>query len=398
MEHIITLVAAVLFIGSVVGSIVGNMIASELYDSSPQLARWLINAATARLPERHRERYREEWLAHLAEYPGKLRQLGHALGCVRASLVLLKSIDDDYVAALQGGILSRNDSWQTTLCKKCEVSGIGIHSGLPATVSLCPAKANSGFVIVRTGGATDQERTIQLGIRAATATEFATVLGDDSGPIVSTVEHVLAALRGLGVDNAIIKIDGPEVPILDGSARPFVTAIEQAGIELLTAPRQYIRVLKPVRVASESSYGELRPNDQGFRVEVEINFDHPSIGLQVCALDINPDAFRCEIASARTFGFMLDIAKLWSAGYALGASFENTLVVNESRVLNPEGKRFPDEFVRHKVLDAVGDFACAGAPLLGTYRSLRGGHKLNHAVLTALLSDPSAWALVDRKN
>ena len=221
------------------------------------------------------------------------------------------------------------------------------------------------------------------------------MLGDASGPLCSTAEHVLAALRGLGVDNALVEIDGPEVPIMDGSADPFVAAIDQAGIVSLSAPRRYIQVLKPVRVNSDGAYGELRPYRHGFRVEAEIEFDHPLIGYQTMEIELDPTTFRREIARARTFGFMRDVAKLWSAGYALGASFENTLVVTDNRVLNPEGVRYPDEFVRHKVLDAVGDLALAGAPLLASYRTIRGGHRLNHAVLSALMSDPSAWTVVE---
>jgi UDP-3-O-[3-hydroxymyristoyl] N-acetylglucosamine deacetylase len=154
-------------------------------------------------------------------------------------------------------------------------------------------------------------------------------------------------------------------------------------------------VLRPVRVARGESFGELRPHSQGFRIELDIEFDHPLIGRQGIALDISPDAFRRELARARTFGFMRDVSKLWSAGYARGASFDNTLVINDDRLLNPEGLRFRDEFARHKALDAIGDLALAGAPLLGAYRSVRGGHKLNHAVLSALMADPSAWVLVD---
>src|SRR5262249_44053237 len=159
--------------------------------------------------------------------------------------------------------------------------------------------------------------------------------------------------------------DGPEVPILDGSAEPFVVAIEQVGIATLNAARRYIQVLKPVRVATDDCFGELSPYRHGFRVDAEIAFDHPLIGRQSFAMDIEPDGFRRELARARTFGFLRDVAKLWSAGYALGASFENTLVVTEARVLNPDGLRYSDEFVRHKVLDAIGDLALVGAPLLG---------------------------------
>ncbi len=193
----------------------------------------------------------------------------------------------------------------------------------------------------------------------------------------------------------VVEIDGPEVPIMDGSAAPFVDAIDQAGLTARALPRRYIEVIKPVRVAKDGALGELRPYQHGFRVEAEIEFDHPLIGRQALALDIEADTFRREIARARTFGFMKDVAKLWSAGYALGASFDNTLVVTEDRVLNPEGLRYADEFVRHKMLDAIGDLALAGQPLLAAYRTVRGGHKLNHAVLSALMADRSAWRVIE---
>ena len=222
------------------------------------------------------------------------------------------------------------------------------------------------------------------------STEFATVLGDREGPLVSTAEHVLAALRGMGVDNATIEVDGPEVPIMDGSAAAFVAAIDQAGIVAQSASRRFIQVLKPVQVVMGDSFGELRPYAAGFRAEVEIDFANPVIGRQKYALDLSSERFRREICRARTFGCMNDVARLWSAGFALGASFENSVVFDEARLLNTEGLRFSDEPARHKVLDAIGDLALAGLPLLGAYRSVRGGHKLNHAVLTALLADRSA--------
>ena len=284
---------------------------------------------------------------------------------------------------------------QTTLRDHTELCGVGIHSGLPVTLTLHPADADTGLRFVRTRLDGWQEREIPADMSAVTATEFATVLGDASGPLVSTAEHVLAALSGLGVDNAVIEIDGPEAPIMDGSAAPFVAAIDAVGLQILERPRRYIKVLKPVQVAKGDAYGEIRPNPRGFRVEAEIEFQHALIGRQARALDIKPETFRREIARARTFGFLRDVASLWNAGYALGASLENTLVVSDNRILNPEGTRFPDEFVLHKILDAVGDLALAGAPLLGTYRSVRGGHKLNHALLCALMADASAWTWVD---
>ncbi|HLH92755.1 MAG TPA: UDP-3-O-acyl-N-acetylglucosamine deacetylase [Xanthobacteraceae bacterium] len=284
---------------------------------------------------------------------------------------------------------------QTTLRVDASVAGIGVHSGLPATLTLHPADGDTGIVFLRTGLDGRPDCEIRADVRAVTATEFATVLGDHRGPLCSTAEHVLAALAGLGVDNAVVEIDGPEVPIMDGSAEPFVAAIDQAGIVTVSAPRRLIEVLKPVRVVRDSSIGELRPYARGFRLEVEIDFDNPLIGHQALALDLDPASFRREIARARTFGFMRDVAKLWGAGYALGATFDNTLVVTDNRILNQDGLRFADEFVRHKALDAIGDLALAGAPLLGAYRSVRGGHKLNHAVVSALMADRSAWRLVE---
>jgi UDP-3-O-[3-hydroxymyristoyl] N-acetylglucosamine deacetylase len=284
---------------------------------------------------------------------------------------------------------------QTTLQRDVAVTGIGVHSGAPATLTLHPAEANTGIVFLRCGRDGKPDREIRATFRSVTATEFATVLGDHEGPAVSTTEHVLAALHGLGVDNAVVEVDGPEVPIMDGSAAPFVDAIEQAGVVALPERRRFIQVLKPVRITKGESYGELRPHLRGLRVETEIAFDHPLIGRQTLAMDVEPDVFRRELSRARTFGFMRDVSKLWSAGYALGASLENTVVVAENRVLNPEGTRFADEFVRHKAIDAIGDLALAGAPLIGAYHSVRGGHKLNHAVLCALMADRSAWTYVE---
>jgi UDP-3-O-[3-hydroxymyristoyl] N-acetylglucosamine deacetylase len=285
-------------------------------------------------------------------------------------------------------------SRQTTLRAQASVVGVGVHSGLPVTLTLGPAPVDAGFIFVRTGleGA---DREVQATAEQVIATEFATVLGDRDGPLVSTAEHVLAALRGMGVDNATIEIDGPEVPIMDGSAAAFVAAIEQAGIVSQPAQRRFIQVLKPVSVAIGDSFGELRPYANGFRAEIDIDFANPVIGKQSYALDLSPERFRREIARARTFGLMSDVARLWSAGFALGASFENSVVFDDERLLNTEGLRYADECVRHKVLDVVGDLALAGLPLLGAYRSVRGGHKVNHAVLTALLADRTAWRVVE---
>ena len=259
---------------------------------------------------------------------------------------------------------------QTTLRSQATVTGVGVHSGLPVNLTIGPASVDAGFIFVRSG-LDSSDREVRAEAESVIATEFATVLGDRNGPVVSTAEHVLAALRGMGVDNATIEVDGPEVPIMDGSAAAFVAAIDQAGIVSQSAARRFIQVLKPVQVAIGDSFGELRPNTSGFRAEVEINFANPVIGRQSYVLDLSPERFRREISRARTFGCVNDVARLWSAGFALGASFENSVVFDDERLLNTEGLRYGDECVRHKVLDVIGDLALAGLPLLGTFRSVR---------------------------
>src|SRR3982074_3187993 len=225
-------------------------------------------------------------------------------------------------------------SRQTTLRSQATVTGVGVHSGFPVNLTIGPASVDAGFIFVRTG-LDGCDREVSATAESVIATEFATVLGDRDGPLVSTAEHVLAALRGMGVDNATIEVDGPEVPIMDGSAAAFVAAIDQAGIVTQSAARRFIQVLKPVQVAIGDSFGELRPHAAGFRAEVEIDFANPVIGRQSFSLDLSP-----EISRARTFGCMNDVARLWSAGFALGASFENSVVFDETRLLNTEGLRF----------------------------------------------------------
>jgi len=286
---------------------------------------------------------------------------------------------------------------QTTLRSHVTVTGVGVHSGATVNLSMGPADADAGFIFVRTNcdEGSAEGREIRAGVGAVVATDFATVLGDRDGALVSTAEHVLAALRGMGVDNATIEVDGPEVPIMDGSAAPFVAAIDRAGTVQQAAPRRFIEILKPVQATVGDTFGELRPYADGFRVEVEIDFANRMIGRQRCGFDVTPEMFRHDVARARTFGCMSDVERLWKAGYARGASLDNSLVFDDDRVLNPEGLRFANECVRHKVLDAIGDLALAGLPLRGLYRSVRGGHKLNHAVLTALMADRSAWRVVE---
>ena len=281
---------------------------------------------------------------------------------------------------------------QTTLAREIEVSGTGVHSGAPASVILHPASPDTGlkFLVSKRGKIVSE---IGADVRAVKNLTLCTVIGDERGTTVGTVEHLLSALRGLSVDNCHIEIDSREVPIMDGSAAAFVRAVDEAGLRELPMPRKFIKVLKPVRVQEGNAWGELAPHSS-FNLDVEIDFDSPVIGRQRLTLDLNPGTYRNELARARTFGFMRDVEMLWKSGLALGASLENTVAIGEDRVMNSEGLRYPQEFVRHKMLDAVGDLALAGAPLLGSYRSVRGGHRLNAHVLKAMLDDPEAWALV----
>ncbi|WP_257197868.1 MULTISPECIES: UDP-3-O-acyl-N-acetylglucosamine deacetylase [unclassified Bradyrhizobium] len=284
--------------------------------------------------------------------------------------------------------------YQTTIRAPATLEGVGVHSGLPASLTIEPAGVDQGIVFVRTG-LDGGSRQVQAVASSVVATDFATVLGDGEGPLVSTAEHVLAAVRGVGLDNAIIRIDGPEVPIMDGSAAAFVSLIDRVGLSTQSAARRLIKVLKPIRVEIGDSFGELRPYSQGFRVEVEFDFSNPAIGHQRYVVDVTPESFRLEIASARTFGLMEDVSRLWAAGFALGASFENTIVFNDTGLLNRDGLRYADECARHKVLDVLGDFALAGLPLIASIKTVRGGHKLNTAILTALLADNTAWVIVE---
>jgi len=284
--------------------------------------------------------------------------------------------------------------YQTTVKSRVSLSGFGVHGGKPVTIHFNPADPDTGIVFSKQR---DDGETVEIRALAAEigATDLCTMLGDSSRGFVGTVEHLLAALSSLGVDNLNIEIDGDEVPILDGSSARFVEALDQAGIQQQSVKRRYIRILKPVRIDSGASWAEFRPHD-GTRFEVEIDFESPAIGRQFYAANITPELFRRDISRARTFGFMRDVERLWAAGYALGSSLENSVVIGEDhKVINIEGLRYSNEFVRHKMLDALGDLALAGARFIGCFRSYRGGHKLNAEALRRLLSDRTAFEIVE---
>jgi UDP-3-O-[3-hydroxymyristoyl] N-acetylglucosamine deacetylase len=284
---------------------------------------------------------------------------------------------------------------QTTLREAVTLKDIGVHSGKPARITIFPAEANSGISFLRTGLENGRERLIDARHTAVAATELQTVISDGNGASIATIEHCLSALSGLGVDNALIEIDGPEVPILDGSAAQFVDAIDQVGTVTQSKERRIIKILKHVRVEMGAAWAELLPSSSGFKLDVEIDFENPVIGRQRRVVDLTPSHYRRDLARARTFGFMSDVEKLWKAGFARGASLENTIAIDEDRVVNPEGLRFHDEFVRHKMLDAVGDLSLAGAMLQGVYRAYMPGHKLNFKMLEALFANRSAYAFND---
>lgn len=284
---------------------------------------------------------------------------------------------------------------QTTLSAPVTLQGFGVHSGAPASLTLHPAASNHGIVFLRTGLGESGDRLIPARQTHVSATALCTVIGEPTSGSVATIEHLMSALAGLGVDNALIEIGGPEMPIMDGSAGEFVTAIQNTGLIKLSSARRYLKVLKPVRIEQGRGFAELRPFDRGFRLDVEIDFDSPVIGRQRKVFDLEPGAYVREISRARTFGMMRDVEALWKAGFALGASLDNTVAIGDDKVVNPEGLRFPDEFARHKVLDAIGDLALAGYPLLGQFRSFCGGHKMNVNVLEALFSDRSNYAVIE---
>lgn len=287
--------------------------------------------------------------------------------------------------------------FQTTIAKRIFVSGAGVHSGAPVTLSFLPAAVNTGIVfnVIDSAGV---RHPIKALVSEVGATDLSTKLANAEGITISTIEHVMAAIAGSGIDNMVLEIDGPEVPIFDGSSAAFLEAFDEAGLSQQSAKRRYIRILKPSRVESGASWAEFIPYE-GTRYEVEIDFETPVIGRQKFAGDMDDAVFRKEISRARTFGFMRDVERLWAAGLALGSSLDNSLVIgDDNTVINPGGLRYPDEFVRHKTLDAIGDLSLAGAPFIGCFRSYRGGHRLNASAVRALLADPSAFEIIEMQH
>ncbi|MEM9733543.1 MAG: UDP-3-O-acyl-N-acetylglucosamine deacetylase [Pseudomonadota bacterium] len=280
---------------------------------------------------------------------------------------------------------------QHTIADRIDLSGIGVHSGEKVSLSLLPADVNTGINFVRTDLPAHQQVDIPALSSAVAATDLCTILGDPASAHVKTVEHLMAALMGMGLDNVLVEVDNPEIPVLDGSSEEFVDAILSVGLKAQGRSRRRLRVLREVHVPMGNSWGTFTPHECP-RFEVEIDFDDEVIGRQSYAVDLTPESFAKDVSRARTFGFMKDVESYWAAGFALGSSLENSVVIGEDNtIVNPEGLRYENEFVRHKLLDAVGDLALAGAPIMGCFQSYRGGHKLNAIALEALLSDPANY-------
>jgi UDP-3-O-[3-hydroxymyristoyl] N-acetylglucosamine deacetylase len=276
---------------------------------------------------------------------------------------------------------------QKTIKAAIQCRGVGLHTGARINLVLHPAAPGTGIVFRRRdlGGV-----EIAAHWRNIVESSLCTTIGNDTGVKIATIEHLMAALAGLEIDNAIVELDGPEVPVMDGSAAPFVFLIECAGVVEQVAPRRGIKVLKPVRVGINGNAASLVPAD-GFRLSFAIDFASGAIRQQEVSYDLYVENFKHEISRARTFGFLDEVERMRQAGLARGGSLENAVVISGDRILNKEGLRYDDEFVRHKVLDALGDLYLAGGAILGHFHGVRSGHALNHQLIEALFADPSAW-------
>ena len=282
---------------------------------------------------------------------------------------------------------------QRTLARALEFSGFGVHSGLPVTLTIEPAPADSGYLIARKLESGVTVGPVAVHFSRVTRTTLCTTLDLGDSVSVATVEHVISALSGMGVDNALITLTGAECPILDGSASPYVKGIMEAGLDVQPAPRRYIKIMRQVLMRNNEASAALEPYN-GRMLDLEIDFDSRVIGRQRMIFDWTPRKYCEDVSRARTFGFVRDAKILRQAGYALGSSLDNSITVHEDRILNPGGLRYEDEFVRHKLLDAIGDLALCGLPIYGRFRSYKGGHALNALVLHGLFASEANYEIV----
>lgn len=284
---------------------------------------------------------------------------------------------------------------QRTLRNPVQCNGVGLHSGLPVKMTLLPAAPNTGIVFRRTDVPAAQG-VFPARWDVVAKTMHATLLQNDHGTTLSTVEHLMAALAGIGVDNVTVQVDGLELPIMDGSSEPFVFLMDLAGIVEQNATRRFLKILRPVEVTIGNKHAVMQPAD-AFEIECSIDFDASAIAQQSTTVTVNETTFRNDISRARTFVRLAEVDALKAHGLAKGGSLENAVVVDDAAVLNPEGLRFSDEFVRHKVLDCIGDFALAGAPILGRLVAARTGHALNNALVRAIFADPANYTYVEQE-
>jgi UDP-3-O-[3-hydroxymyristoyl] N-acetylglucosamine deacetylase len=281
---------------------------------------------------------------------------------------------------------------QRTLKEPVRTTGVGLHTGVKVEITLRPAPPDTGIVFRRMD--LDPPAELKADPYLVTDTRLCSML--ESGPAkVSTVEHLMSALAGLGIDNALVDLTGPEIPILDGSSAPFVYLLQSAGIVEQDAPKRYVRILRPIEVRDGDKLARLTPHN-GFKIEFTIDFKHPVFEKsgKTVSIDFAETAYAKEVARARTFGFMHEVEALRNSGLALGGSLDNAIVMDEYRVLNVEGLRYEDEFVKHKVLDAIGDLYLLGYPIIGAFEAHKSGHALNNALLRELLQHQEAWEFV----
>ena len=279
--------------------------------------------------------------------------------------------------------------YQTTIKKSVELVGIGLHKGSPVKLRLEPLESNSGIVFYRS----DVDVSIPLIPANVVDTKMATVIGKD-GHVISTIEHLLSAVYAYGIDNLRVVVDADEVPVMDGSSASFCMLLDEAGIESLDIPKKIMKITKEVEVKDGQKYVKLSPSSD-LQYDFTIKFPHPVIQKQEYVLKFTKESYKNEIARARTFGFLHEVQYLRSKGLALGGSLENAIVLDEKKILNPEGLRFSDEFVRHKILDAIGDMSLIGMNFIGNYEAMAGSHELNHKLTLELLKDPLNYEVVE---
>lgn len=287
---------------------------------------------------------------------------------------------------------------QRTIAKAVSLTGIGLHSGAKVQVSFRPAPANTGLVYTRVD--LNPSVTIKCSADSVRDTQLCTALVNEQGVRISTVEHLTAALSALGIDNLYIDVNAPELPVMDGSAQPFIYLFGSTGIKELSESKNFLRVVRKVRVENEGKWAELTPSESGFHLDLQIDFNHPAMDKekQHFAMNFTGEAFAHDVSRARTFCFMRDVEFMHSHNLALGGSLENAVVLDDHRVINPEGLRYEDEFVKHKLLDAIGDLYMDGHSILGNFKAYKTGHDLNNRLLRAFLSDSANYQIIEFNN